>query len=206
MTADIKNREPHEERALIVLKPDTIQRSLVGEIVGRLERVGLKITAMKMLIPTEEQLIKHYNKDDEWFQKKGANIVKDLESHGRPVEKEAIEYGRDIIRLMVTYMTAAPCVALIVQGNQAVAVAQKLTGSTEPTTSDVGTIRGDFTIDSYAHSSYENRGVRNLVHCSDSVEEAEREIALWFNDEEVLDYVTAQERIMYDVNFDGKKD
>ena len=199
-------RAMHEERSLIVLKPDTVQRSLVGEIIKRIEQTGLKLTAMKMLVPERDQLVQHYNKDEVWFKEKGANIVRDLEAQGRPIEKEAIEYGRDIIEMMVVYMQKAPVVAFVAEGNQAVAVVKKLVGSTEPTTSDVGTIRGDFTIDSYSHSAFEDRGVRNLVHCSDSPEEAEREIALWFTDEEIMRYVTAQERIMYDVDFDGKKD
>jgi nucleoside-diphosphate kinase len=200
------NRKPHQERTLVILKPDTIQRSLMGEVIRRFERTGLKFTAMKMFMATEEQLLKHYNKTDEWFLKKGNRIIEDLKEHGLPVEKEAIEYGKDIIRTIVHYMTAAPVVAMILEGNQAVAVVTKLVGTTEPATSDVGTIRGDFTVDSYGHSSYENRAVRNLVHQSESPEEAEREIAIWFKDEEIMNYVTAQERIMYDVDFDGVDD
>lgn len=196
-------RQPHQERTLVILKPDAIQRSLMGEIVKRFEQVGLKFTAMKMLLPTEDQLIKHYNKDDAWFLSKGERIVADLKAHGLPVDKEPIEYGKDIINLMVKYMTAAPVLAMIVEGNEAVRVAAKLAGSTEPATSDVGTIRGDYTIDSYGHASFENRGVRNLIHCSDSVIEAEREIALWFEEDDIMRYATAQERIMYDVDFDG---
>lgn len=187
----------------MILKPDAVQRSLVGEIIKRIEQTGLKLTAMKLMLPTKEQLIEHYNKDEKWFLEKGTRIVNDLKEQELPVEKEPIEYGKDIIDMMVTYMTAAPVFVIVVEGNQAVAVVTKLAGSTEPATSDVGTIRGDFTIDSYGHSSYENRGVRNLIHCSDSIEEAEREIALWFNKEEIMRYTTAQERIMYDVNFDG---
>ena len=117
-----------------------------------------------------------------------------------------MEYGKDIIRTIVHYMTASPVVALIVEGNQAVSVVTKIVGTTEPSTSDVGTIRGDYTVDSYGHSLIENRAVRNLVHQSESPEEAEREIAIWFTEDEVMNYVTAQERIMYDVNFDGTKD
>lgn len=200
------DRKPHEERTLIILKPDAVQRSLMGEIIRRFERTGLKFTAMKMFMATEEQLLKHYNKTDEWFLKKGNRIIEDLKTHGLPVEKEAIEYGKDIIRTIVHYMTAAPVVAMVLEGNQAVAVVTKLVGTTEPATSDVGTIRGDYTVDSYGHSSFENRAVRNLVHQSESPEEAEREIAIWFNDAELMGYVTAQERIMYDVDFDGKKD
>lgn len=200
------SRLPHQERTLVILKPDTVQRSLMGEVIKRFERTGLKFTAMKMLIPTEAQLQTHYNKDDEWFLKKGNRIIEDLKSQNLPVEKEAMEYGREIITTIVRYMTAAPVVAMIIEGNQAVSVVTKLVGTTEPSTSDVGTIRGDFTVDSYGHSSYENRAVRNLIHCSESPEEAEREIEVWFAKDEIMQYATAQERIMYDVNFDGKNE
>ncbi len=198
------DRKPHQERTLVILKPDTVQRSLMGEVIRRFERTGLKFTAMKMANASESQLLTHYNKTEEWFLKKGNRIIDDLKSHGLPIEKEPIEYGKDIIRTIVHYMTAAPVVIMILEGNEAVKVVTKLVGTTEPATSDVGTIRGDYTVDSYGHSSYENRAVRNLVHQSESPEEAEREIAIWFKDDEVMQYVTAQERIMYDVDFDGK--
>src|SRR5690606_27160019 len=200
------NKLPQQERSLVILKPDAVQRSLIGEIVKRFERAGLKFAAMKMVMATEEQLITHYNKTDEWYEKKGKGIVADMEAHDLPVTKEPIEYGKDIIRNMVRYMTAAPCVAMVLEGNQAVAVVTKLVGSTEPATSDVGTIRGDYTLDSYSHATIENRGVRNLIHCSESPEEAEREMAIWFNENEFMNYNTAQERIMYDVNLDGTKE
>ncbi len=196
-------RKPHQERSLVLLKPDTVQRSLVGEIIKRMEQTGLKISAMKMVVPTEAQLLDHYNKTDEWFEKKGANVVADLTAQGKEVTKEPIEYGRDIIRTIVRYMTVAPVIAMVFEGNQACAVVTKVVGTTEPATSDVGTIRGDYTVDSYSHATYENRAVRNLVHQSESPEEAEREIAIWFTDDEIMNYITAQERIMYDVNLDG---
>lgn len=200
----MSTRKPHQERTFVILKPDTVQRSLVGEVIKRFERTGLKFTAMKMFVPTEEKLLTHYNKDEAWFLKKGNRIIEDLKSHGLPVEKEALEYGKDIIRTIVKYMTAAPVIGMVIEGNEAVAVVTKLVGTTEPSTSDVGTIRGDYTLDSYGHSSYENRAVRNLIHCSESPEEAEREIAIWFTEDEIMDYVTAQERIMYDIDLDGK--
>lgn len=197
---------PHQERSLVLLKPDTVQRSLVGEVIKRFEQTGLKIAAMKMVVPTENQLLSHYNKDDAWYERKGKGIAEELKSQGKEVTKEPIEYGKDIIRTIVHYMTAAPVVAMIMEGNKAVSVVTKIVGTTEPSTSDVGTIRGDYTVDSYAHATFENRAVRNLVHQSESPEEAEREIAIWFKGEEVMNYVTAQERIMYDVNFDGSKE
>ncbi len=200
------DKKPHQERTFVILKPDTVQRSLMGEVIGRFERTGLKFVAMKMFVPASDKLMTHYNKDEAWFLKKGNRIIEDLKAQGLPVEKDAMAYGRAIIDTIVTYMTAAPVVAMILEGNQAVAVVTKLVGTTEPSTSDVGTIRGDYTVDSYAHSSFENRAVRNLIHCSESPEEAEREIAVWFTEEEIMNYVTAQERIMYDVNFDGTQE
>ncbi len=194
---------PHQERTFVILKPDTVQRSLIGEVIKRFEQTGLKCVAMKMFVPQEEPLIKHYNKSDEWFLKKGTNVINDLMVQGLPIDKEPMEYGKDIIRTIVKYMTAAPVIAMVWEGNQAVAVVTKIVGTTEPATSDVGTLRGDYTIDSYGHASYENRAVRNLVHCSDAVSEAEREIAIWFKEEEIMKYATAQERILYDVNLDG---
>lgn len=197
---------PHQERTFVMFKPDTVQRSLMGEVIKRFELTGLKCTAMKMFVADEDRLIKHYNKDEAWFLKKGTGIVNDLTAQGLPVTKEAIEYGRDIIRANAKFMMSAPVVAMVWEGNQAVAVIKKIVGSTEPATSDVGTVRGDYTVDSYSHAAYENRAVRNLIHCSDMVEEAEREIAIWLDEEEIMSYVTAQERIMYDVNLDGTRD
>ena len=197
------SKKPHQERSLVLLKTDAVQRSLVGEIIKRFEQTGLKISAIKMLNATEDQLLTHYNKDDVWYEKKGKGIVEDLKNQGREVTKEPIEYGKDIIRTIVKYMQASPIVAMVLEGNQATSVVTKIVGTTEPTTSDVGTIRGDYTLDSFAHATYENRAVRNLVHQSESPEEAEREIKIWFKDEEVMQYITAQERILYDVNLDG---
>ncbi len=198
------DKKPHQERTFIILKPDTVQRSLIGEVINRFERTGLKFVAMKMFVPEEAKLLVHYNKDDAWFLKKGNRIIEDLTAQGLPVEKDAMEYGKDIIRTIVHYMTAAPVIAMVLEGNQSVAVVTKLVGTTEPSSSDVGTIRGDYTVDSYGHSSYENRAVRNLIHCSESPAEAEREIAIWFTESELMNYVTAQERIMYDIDLDGK--
>ncbi len=198
------DRKPHQERTFVMFKPDTVQRSLMGDIVKRFEATGLKCTSLKMFMADEERLFKHYNKNDEWFEKKGAGIIEDLKAQGIEITKEPIEYGKDIIRANAKFMMSAPVVAMVWEGNQAVAVIKKVVGSTEPATSDVGTVRGDYTVDSYAHAAFEDRAVRNLVHCSDEVSEAEREIALWLTDGEILNYVSAQERILYDVNFDGE--
>lgn len=192
-----------KQRTLVLLKPDAVQRSLVGEILERIERTGLKFTALKFLVATPDQLVRHYNKDEQWFKSKGERVVADRKLHGMTVDKDAMEYGKEIIDLIVKFMTAGPILAFIVEGNESVAVVKKIVGATEPKTSDVGTIRGDYTVDSYDHSSVQNRAVRNLVHCSESPEEAEREIQVWFKPDEIIHYTTIQETILYDVNFDG---
>lgn len=196
-------RQPHQERSLVLLKTDAVQRSLVGEIIKRFEIRGLKIAAMKMILPTEAQLLEHYNKDDSWYLRKGEGIVEDLTKLGLPVEKEPIEYGKDIIRTVVHYMTESPVVALVMEGVGAVSAVTRTVGTTEPATADIGTIRGDYTVDSFSHATLENRAVKNLIHQSESVEEAEREMAIWFTNEEVHEYATAQERIMYEAIKNG---
>lgn len=191
------------ERSFVMIKPDGVQRSLMGDIIARFERAGLKFAGFKFFILDADRCLKHYNKDDAWFSEKGALIVKDREAVGLPIEKEAIEYGRDIVNQLVTFMTSGPVLAMVLEGNQAVGIVKKLVGGTEPLTSDVGTIRGDYTLDSYAMAGVDGRAVRNLIHCSDKPEEAEREISLWFKEDELVKYRLVQEKILYDVNLDG---
>jgi len=198
-----KSSHPKHELTFAILKPDAVQRGLLGEIISRFERAGLKIVAMKLTMLDEKKLWNHYNKDEAWFLKKGSNIVAERKASGLPIDKDPIEYGKDIIRALVKFMTSGPVVLLAIEGNQAVSVVKKLVGGTEPSSSDVGTIRGDFTLDSYAISAIDNRAVRNLVHCSDAVEEAERELRLWFTPEDILKYRLVSEAILYDVNLDG---
>lgn len=198
-----------KERTFVILKPDAIQRSLVGEIIKRFEQAGLKIVYLKFGMLDENKIWEHYGKDDAWFTKKGENIVKERTAAGKAVEKDALEYGKDIIRALVDFMTAGPTVTMVIEGNQAIAVVKKLVGGTEPATSDVGTIRGDYTNDSYAICALDDRAVRNLIHCSDgddpehARQEAEREIKLWLGDENLLNYRLVQDAILYDVNLDG---
>ncbi len=194
---------PKKERSLVIIKPDGVQRSLIGEIIKRFERTGLKFVAMKLTVPTEEQCWTHYHKEDDWFLSKGNRITEDRKNQGLSIDKEPMEYGKDIIRANVDFFTSGPVLAMVIEGNAAVAIVKKLVGGTEPTTSDVGTIRGDLTVDSYALSSIDNRAVRNLIHCSDSPEDALRETAIWFSENEIIDYRQVQEAILYDVNLDG---
>lgn len=189
--------EGTKERSFFLIKPDGIQRGLISEILGRLEKTGLKFVAMKMIVPQEDQCWAHYNKDDAWFLEKGERTIKDREERGLPIEKEAIEYGKDILRGNVEFLTSGPVLALILQGNEAVKIVKKIVGETEPVSSPVGTIRGDLCTDSFKLSSETNRAVRNLTHCSDSPDEAEREIKLWFEDSEIINYNLYNEAILY---------
>lgn len=194
--------QPQKERTFVILKHDAIQRSLVGEIIKRIERTGLKIVAMKMFVPDRERATKHYGKDDVWCQSKGARTIENMVKEGKTPVKSDIEYGRDIVEALLKYITLGPVIALVIEGNQAVGIVKKLVGGTEPLTSDVGTIRGDLTVDSY-EAANPDRAVRNLIHCTDKPEEAAGEIAIWFDPKEVIDYRLVQEQILYDVNIDG---
>jgi len=194
---------PKYEKTFAILKPDAIQRSMIGTLITCFENVGLKVSAIKLILATEQQCWDHYAKDEAWFIEKGNKIIENRQKNGMPVEKEAIEYGKDIIRALVKFMTSGPIIPIILKGNRAVEIVKKLVGSTEPLTSDVGTIRSDFTLDSYELANLDDRAVRNLVHCSDKVEEAEREIAIWFKEDEIINYRLVAEQILYDVNLDG---
>ncbi len=198
---------PKKERTFVILKPDAIQRGLVGEIIKRFERIGLKIVAMKMHMVDEKTLWAHYNKDDAWYLKKGERIAENKKSLGHTIDKEPIEYGKDIIRAMVHYMCAGPVVSLVIEGNNSQAVVKRLVGGTEPATADSGTIRGDFAIDSYMLCDTDgSRGMRNLIHCTDPADGEgayDREVALWFTKEELHDYRLVTEAMLYDVNLDG---
>jgi nucleoside-diphosphate kinase len=194
---------PKEERTFIIIKPDGVQRGLIGEIIKRYERTGLKLVAVRFGVADEKKFWEHYNKDDAWFLKKGAKIAEDKKANGLPSDKTPIEYGKDIVRQLVKFMTSGPVLMMVWEGNQAAAVVKKLTGETEPATSDVGTIRGDLTIDSYTIAAVDDRAVRNLIHCSESADEAKREIAIWFSDSEITEYRLVGEQILYDINLDG---
>jgi len=194
--------QPQKERTFVIIKHDGVQRSLIGEIIKRIERTGLKIVAMKMFIPDRERATKHYGKDDAWCESKGARTVENMIKEGKTPAKTALEYGRDIVDALLKYITLGPVVAMVIEGNQAVGIVKKLVGGTEPLTSDVGTIRGDLTIDSY-DAANPDRAVRNLIHCTDKPEEAVGEINIWFKPEEVINYRLVQEQILYDVNIDG---
>jgi nucleoside-diphosphate kinase len=150
------------ERTLILLKPDALDRGVVGEIITRFERVGIKIVGMKMLLSEKDTAMKHYTED------------------------LARRRGEAIRELMITMLTAGPIVALVLEGVEMVELARKMVGETEPKKAAPGTIRGDYAHVSYKYSDAKKIGVFNLIHASASPEEAEVEINVWFKPEELV--------------------
>jgi nucleoside-diphosphate kinase len=173
------------ERTLVLIKPDAFKRGLVGEIISRFERVGLKLEGMKMLNATLEIVEKHYPDDKNWirsvgkktidtYEKYNLNIIEDLGTN------DALKIGQLVRKWLIQHLTSGPVLVLILSGNHAVEMVRKIVGNTVPIFAELGTIRGDFSIDSPDLSTRERRVLQNLVHASETVEEAKREISLWF--------------------------
>jgi nucleoside-diphosphate kinase len=200
----MKNFDNKQEQTLVIVKPDGVQRSLVGEVIRRYEQCGLKLVGLKMLIPTRKLALDHYSIDPDWAIKSGTKTFESYKAKGLPLPgKDPVEFAEGIRRKLMDFMSSGPVVAMIWQGMGAVAVVRKITGSTEPLTSAPGTIRGDYTIDSYTAADTDARAVRNIIHSSGSVEEAAKEIPIWFDKKEVISYRLIAEEIIYDVNLDG---
>src|SRR3989344_9075569 len=125
---------PKEERTFVIIKPDGVQRGLVGEIIKRYERTGLKLVALRFGVADEKKFWDHYDKSDDWFLKKGTKIVEDKKANNLSVSKEPLEYGKDIIRQLVKFMTSGPVLMMVWEGNAAAIVVKKITGDTEPAT------------------------------------------------------------------------
>ncbi len=202
-------QHPKQEKTLVIIKPDGIQRSLIGEIIRRYERTGLKLLSLKMVIPTEEMAIRHYYEvgGDAWLEEVGRKARAAYEKKGLKSPYDTnMENGTAVMKSNAKYLSSGPVIAMVWQGNSAVGLVRKITGGTEPLTSDVGTIRGDLTLDSYAIADLDQRSVRNLIHASGTVEDAEKEIKIWFSKDELHNYRLIQEQILYDVNLDGLKE
>lgn len=197
-------KHPSKERTVVVIKPDGLQRSLIGEIIKRYERLGLKLVAMKMLTVSEDFVEKHYTLDPNWRRVTGEKTIKGYEDKGLvPPTNDPLEVTTKLLVNLKKYMASGPVIAMVWQGAHAVKVVRKITGGTEPLSSDVGSIRGDYVLDSYQMSDTDDRSIRNLIHASGSPEEAEMEINHWFKKDEIISYRLVQEEILYDVNLDG---
>jgi len=162
----------HIERTLVLFKPDAVQRGVVGEILTRFERVGLKIVATKMIAPDEKHYYKHY------------------EEIGQVITRR----GEETFKNVLTMMQDGPVIAMVFEGVEAVDLVRKLVGTTEPKSSAPGTIRGDFSHMSYGYGDEQQKGIPNLIHASGDLSDAQKEIPHWFSDEELFDYSLLNEK------------
>jgi nucleoside-diphosphate kinase len=192
------------EQTLVIVKPDGVQRGLIGEVIRRYERVGLKLVALKMTVPAEDLVERHYLVDPGWRMKTGQKTIDTYKRKGqKPPLEDPLKVSEITLGKLKRFMVSGPVIPMVWQGMHAVEVVRKITGGTEPLTAPMGTIRGDFTMDSFEISDEDNRATRNIVHASGSPEEAEKEIALWFKPEELLEYRLVGEAILCDINLDG---
>ncbi|OHA92234.1 MAG: nucleoside-diphosphate kinase [Candidatus Zambryskibacteria bacterium RIFCSPLOWO2_02_FULL_51_21] len=182
-----------EEQTFVLIKPDAVQKGLIGEIIKRFEQRDLKIVALEMFQPTAEQIDAHYPKDEAWITRLGEKSLSTYKKYGiDPVplvgSDDPAKIGPMVRSWVIDYLTSAPLVRMIVQGLHAVDTVRKIAGPTLPFQADMGTIRGDFSIDSPALANAEKRAVMNLVHASETAEEAQHEIQHWFGKNKVLTY------------------
>ena len=162
------------ERTLIILKPDAVQRQLVGEILTRFERAGLKVVGVKMLHPDEAHYYKHY------------------EDIGKMVSRR----GKEAFDVTLEFMQTGPVIAIVLEGIESVSLVRKMVGTTEPKAAEPGTVRGDYAHMSFAHANGHGIGIPNLIHASGDSDDAKAEIAHWFKKAELFDYRTAHEHFM----------
>lgn len=184
------------ERALILIKPDGMERALMGRIIAKFEDAGLKVVGLKMLKADESRMRRHYQKDDEWLAEKGAKLRQDSLLKGVKLKGTDRELGVQIVNRLVAEITRSPIVAMALEGNAAAEIARKLCGSTEPKNADPSSLRGMYASDSYKLAAEKNRAVRNLVHVSEE-RDAEKEIKIWFSESEIYKYKRSDEEAMY---------
>ncbi len=190
------------EQTLIILKPDVVQRGIVGDILSRFEKVGLKIVSMKMLVPEDKRLAKHYpNSRREFIEGMGNKTLNNYKELGLDVKAEfghtdPYKIGLQINKWLIDFMKSGPVIAAVLEGPHAIEVVRKIVGFTLPSAAEPGTIRGDYSFDSSALANAAKRPLRNLIHASGNKEEAEHEIPIWFDSSELHNYETIHQKHM----------
>lgn len=186
------------EQSVVLVKPDGVKRGLIGEIISRFEKAGLKIVAMKMVWIDKEFAFKHYGVDEEWFEnvgKKMKDFYKDqgFDAGEKMTKMNNKEIGKLVQKWSVDYLTAGPVVAMLLEAPGVISIIRKMVGTTFPQTSAPGTIRGDYSFDSPLQANQSGRVVVNLIHASGNPKEAEFERQLWFKEKEINNYKTVEE-------------
>ena len=192
---------PKKERTLLILKPDAVKRGLAGEIVSRIEARGLKIIALRMFWASKDQIDRHYPQDEKWIKRLGEKTLKNYAEYNFDAKKElgsddSLEVGKMVRGWLIDYLTSGPMVKVVIEGIHAINMVRKIAGPTMPAEADMGTIRGDFSVDDATAANRDKRSVRNLVHASETEEEAEHEINFWFAPEEIFEYQRAEDDVM----------
>ncbi len=191
-----------KEQTLILAKPDALQRGLVGELIRRFEMRGFKLSALKMVHPSRKHIEKHYLPTKEQLEGMGNKTLENLRSNNIDVKKvmgteNVLELGKIINEWNLTFLSSGPIIAMVFEGLHAVEMGRKIVGHTLPIKAEAGTIRGDYSSDSPLLANLRKRAVRNLVHASGDLKEAQREIKHWFKSDELHSYVRADESAMY---------
>lgn len=202
MPAKYKTHHLPTEQTFVMVKPDGVMRGLIGEVVKRLEQRGLKIVAMKMIHADHAKVDAFYPKNPEWVERLGNKTLSTFTEYGiDPVKAMGTDdpkkIGADVRKFIMEFMTIGPMVPMVVEGIHAISVVRKLAGATLPVFAEPGTIRGDFSHDAPSAANLESRGIFNIVHASETKEEAAHEIKHWFHEDEIFDYDRAEHVIMF---------
>lgn len=198
--------ELSKEQTLAIIKGDGVQRGIVGELITRFERVGLKLKAMKMVWPNEDLINRHYDSNNkEWLENVGLKAIKGYAKRGIKIEKDPIEIGLTVQKNLLRYFSTGPVVAIVLEGAHSVEIVRKLIGNTDPFSSAPGTIRGDYSMDSFQLADEEGRTIRNLIHASGTVEEAKKEIEIWFDPSELYNYIMPTDEVLYSKDWENKQ-
>ncbi len=177
----------------MLIKPDGVQKGLIGEIIKRMEQRDLKVVALEMIRPTRAEMDKHYPKDEKWLSRIGEKTTGTYQKYGYDIKKDfgttnKLTIGKEVRRWLIEFMISAPMIKMVLQGVHAVDMVRKIVGPTMPYLAEMGTIRGDYSADSAISANMERRAVFNLVHASETPEEAKHEIKHWFGTKGVFKY------------------
>ena len=178
-------KSPKEEITFVIIKPDGVRKGLVGEILKRFEQRDMKIVALEMFVATRDEMDNHYPKEERWLRRLGEKTMATYAKYGYDIKRDfgtsdLVQIGKAVRGWLLDYTSSAPMVKMVVQGVHAVDMVRKIVGPTMPYLAEMGTIRGDFSADSPAIANAERRAVYNLVHASETPEEAKHEIEHWF--------------------------
>lgn len=198
----VKLKHPREEMTLVLIKPDGVKRGLIGEIIKRFEQRGLKIIALSMERASRAKIDGHYPKNKEWITRLGEKTLDTYRAYGLDPKKEMntsdpYKIGMKVRDWLLDFMTSGPIVKMVVKGIHAINMVRKLCGETLPYKAQLGSIRGDFSIDSPAAANKDKRAIHNIVHASENQEEARHEISYWFKKNELHDYKRVEEDLMF---------